>query len=223
LHFWGEEIGSLPAVGYGWVGNMDVMQIQTMRVFVYFLVFIIGSAVFADNFYSDLQSGILNPIITRCSKRLYFFSSFVVVFLSAFLIVFLPLLLSQLLACLIFPIDGLLFSGFNWPSYNSSVGFDMPLFPDLFYNMPVVQNLLFACNISFWAGTMALLAFTFSLFVRRSRLLILGIPTMLALISWFITPNNFVLFSSLYPQNSTLDKSITLFFVEPLVVLTLVF
>jgi hypothetical protein len=222
LQFQGEDISAVPAAGYGWVGNADTMRIQSFRVFVFFLVFIVGASVFADNFYADVRDNIFVSVITRVSPFIYLLSSIIVVFLGAFFIILIPLLLSQLLAFIVFPADGTMFLGFNWPSYKSSVGFDSPIFPELFYNNPILQNVLFMLNISLWSGLLALLSYAVSLFVRKSRLIIIGIPTVIALVSWFIQPTNYVLYGYLFPQTATMGRSQMLFFAEPTIVFLLI-
>ena len=223
VRFQGKDVGELPSAAAAWIGNADTMQVQSIRILVFFLVFIIGSSVFADNFYSDKKSGILYSIVTRTSIKTYVASSIIVIFAGAFFVIFVPLALSQLLAFIVFPASATEFVAFNWPSYMSSANFESPIFPDLFYNHPYFQNVLFLVNISSWAGIMALLAFAISLYTQKSRLIVLCVPTTIVLLTWFILPQNLALFGYLYPTVSTIGRSAAFFFAAPPIVLAVVF
>ncbi|MDR3136734.1 MAG: hypothetical protein LBU07_04900, partial [Coriobacteriales bacterium] len=73
-----------------------------------------------------------------------------------------------------------------------------------------------------WSGIMALFSFALSLFVRKSRLLIIGIPTVVTLFTWFVMPTNYVLFSYLFPETATMGRSPIFFFLEPIAALLIV-
>jgi hypothetical protein len=222
LHFIGSDVGALPSAAYGWAWNMDALQIQSMRVFAYFLIFIIAASVFADNLLLDSKSGIVACIATRCSTPLYVAVNAILTFLGGFFVVLLPLAISQLLAFLVFPIEGTFAGHYNTPVFFFE-GDGNILFPSLYYNYPYINNMVFALYASLWAGIMALLSFALSLVIRKNRLISIGIPTALALLSIFIVP---LVFDSsmtyvyyLYPNSAISGLNPIYFALAPLVIL----
>lgn len=55
-------------------------------------------------------------------------------------------------------------------------------------NRPIF-NLLMALYEAFWSGIMALVAFAISLYVKRSRILMLGVPTLVLLVMGNFLPS----------------------------------
>jgi hypothetical protein len=224
LHFVGFEVRALPSAAYGWAWNMDALQIQSMRVFAYFLIFIVAASVFADNLLLDSKSGVVACIASRCSAPSYVVTNALLSFLGGFFIVLLPLVLSQLLALLVFPLEGTFAGHYNTPVFVYEGDSDL-LFPDLYYNHPYSNNLVFALYASLWAGLMALLSCALSLVIKKHRLIILGIPTVIVLLSSFVVPAVFdralVHFYYLYPNAALGGLSPLYFALAPHVILAL--
>jgi hypothetical protein len=215
--FYGSDRAELPSAAYGWVGNMDNMHIQIMHVFYIYLIFLIAASVFADSFFVDVKGRVSSVIATRCTLRSYLLSTALLAFLGGFFVVLLPLLLSQMLALLIFPaIPGPdSFAGsINTPAYDdysANMFAQNALFPSLYLNHPYLDNLFFIVYASLWAGIMSFMAFVVSLFTRKSRLVILGTPTLVFLLSFYLLPSSYVLPYYLYP--STLSVALSQAFV----------
>lgn len=224
LRFAGSDVSALPSAAYGWPWNMDRMQIQSMRVLAFFLMFLIAASVFSDNFLLDIKEGITPVIASRCSLRSYLASNALLSFAGGFLIMLIPLVISQILAFLIFPINGTFANHFNNPVYMYE-GDGNLLFPSLTYNFPYLNNMVYALYASLWAGGAALLSFSISLLIRKNRLICLGIPTAISLLSWQIAPvlaggkDCMTHFFYLYPFPSVPGLSVQYFVIAPLVVL----
>lgn len=227
LRFQGEDAGAVPCAAYGWVGNMDNMQIQSMHTLYLFLLFLIAALVFADSFFVDVKSRIANLIAMRSSLPVYLASTGLLAFLGGFLIVCVPFLLSQAFALVVFPAVGAANSFTTMINTNASdSGWTMvfaqnALFPPLFFNHPYLNNLVFIFYASFWAGIMSLMSFVISLFTRKSRLVVLGVPTLVFLLTFFLLPQSMAPANYLYPSTLIKGLSPVWFFVEPVVLLIL--
>lgn len=186
LHFWGHDVAELPAASFAWTGNHGAMQTPIFGLFVYFLMIPCSTAIFSDRFFRDVRQKQANALITRSSIVRYVVSTALIAFLAAFLTVFLALLFSQVLAFLVFPAHAGqdAFAEFNTPaSYEMAraPGAESYLLAGLMGKDRYGYNLLIAVYEALWSGILALSSFAISLYTRRSRLLILGAPTLLLL------------------------------------------
>lgn len=188
LAFWGHDAAELPSAATAWIGNHAVMQTPVFGLFAYFLMVPCSSAIFADSLLLDVRSRRANALAARSSERGYVISSAALAFASAFAIVLAALLLSQALAYLAFPATAsqdAFSSGFNTSaSYAASEvsGADGLLLGVLRAENRPIFNLLMALYEALWSGIMALVAFAISLYVKRSRILVLGVPTLVLLV-----------------------------------------
>lgn len=225
VRFYGADVGEVPSAAVGWVGNMDAMQIQTMRVLYFFLIFLVAALVFADSFFVDIRSGMANTLAIRSTKRVYLASTALATFLGGFVIVCVALVLSQLLALVVFPVTAAphAFSGsLNTPASDAAWDFvraGNALFPSLYVNQPYLDNAIFILYASLWAGIMSFASFAVSLFTRKSRLIVLGLPTLVFLISSFVIPPAYALSYYLYPMALRQGLSQEFFYAAPVVAL----
>lgn len=125
--------------------------------------------------------------------------------LAAFVVVLVPLLVSQALALLVFPVsapDGFVTS-FNdaasMPDVFGTGSMELLLW-DLRWSRPYLHNLIFICYDALWAAVMAAASVAVSLYTRKSRLVVLGAPTLIYLLSLFVLPRWASLSSYLYPS-----------------------
>jgi hypothetical protein len=194
LHFYGSDVGEIPSAATAWAGNADNLQIQAMRVLYFFLIFILASSVFSDCYFVDVKSKVAQLVATRGSFPAYLASTGLLSFVGGFVVVFVPLLVSQALAFLAFPFisspDSFSYS-FNTPAFNQDAAHNVgnALFPSLLLDHPYLNNLLFIAYDSLWAGIMSLASFALSLFIRKSRLVVLVTPTIIYLASLFVVPS----------------------------------
>ena len=189
LGFWGHDVAELPSAAYAWAGNHGAMQTPVFGLFVYFLMIPCSSAAFADRLYLDVRQKQANTIVSRASLRAYVASIAAIAFAFAFLLTFLALVISQLMTLAAFPLvagqDS--FAEFNTPaSYEAAV---VDLLASLAVNNRYAFNLLIALYEALWSGVSALVSVTISLYSKRSRILVLGLPTLLLLVSSNFLPS----------------------------------
>lgn len=194
LGFWGHDVAELPSAAYAWVGNHGAMQAPVFGLFVYFLMIPCSSAAFADRLYLDVRQKQANAIASRASLRAYIASIAATAFVLAFLVTFFALLLSQLMSLAAFPLvvgqDA--FAEFNTPaSYEAAMSpaAGVDLLGSLAANNRYAFNLLISLYEALWSGISALVSVTISLYSRRNRVLVLGLPTLLLLVSSNFLPS----------------------------------
>ena len=73
LHFYGADTGELPSPAHAWAWNMNLMQINSMRVYLFFFMPVLAALVFAGNARDDIRSGMAECIASRSSLTSYRF------------------------------------------------------------------------------------------------------------------------------------------------------
>lgn len=217
---WGLDRSRLYSAGYGWIGHAAILGIQVMQMFYILLIFFVGSMTFSDSFFVNRKLRVQNIIVTRCQQGSYIFSGAVVSFLGAFLVIFVPFLFSQVLSLVIFPLMSEVPTVFNGtPSWDFSEF--ITLFPTISYNHPYFYNLIAIFYMSFCTGVMAVLSYAISFFIRRVRLLIIGIPTILVILETTvgdISGQSFGFSYYLY-MGGISNQSVLFYFIFPLSIL----
>ena len=194
LGFWGHDVAELPSAAYAWAGNHGAMQTPVFGLFVYFLMIPCSSAAFADRIVIDVRQKQANAIASRASLRSYIASVAATAFVLAFLVALFALVFSQLMAIAAFPLvagqDA--FAEFNTPaSYDAAMtpAAGMDLLGSLALDNRYAFNLLIALYEALWSGIAALVSVAISLYSKRSRVLVLGLPTLLLLVSSNFLPS----------------------------------
>jgi hypothetical protein len=205
-HVYGLDRSQLYSAAYGWIGHPDFLNINIMQMFFVLFIFYIGSMAFSDSQFVDSRIRARDMIVTRCSRRSYILSGAAVSFLGAFLVIFVPFILSQLLSYVIFPVHGTVTGVFSdIPSSGLTAGRSpwkyerfYSLFTSLLDNHPLVYNLISIFYMSACAGALAVISFSTAFFIRRGRLLVIGIPAILVLIGDTLLPMNYAFSYYLY-------------------------
>ena len=222
--FYGADVGEVPSAAYGWAWNMDRMQVQSMRTLAFLLMLLVAASVFSDSLYLDVKSGAASSIVTRSTKTAYVLSGALLSFVGGFFVLLVPLVLLQVFAFAAFPIDGSFSGNIGVPAYADDG--QVVLFAAQVEAHPYLMNLAFAFYAAFWAGVMSVVSFSLSLFVRKSRLVILGAPTLVVLLCWQVIgplmggSDSLTHFYYLYPNAAMPGLSELYFFTAPLIVLT---
>jgi hypothetical protein len=225
-HVYGFDKSQLYSAAYGWIGHPDFLQIDIMQMFFVLFIFYIGSMAFSDSQFVDNKIKARDMIVTRCSRKSYIMSGAVVSFLAAFLVIFVPFILSQLLSFVIFPVHSSV-SGFFSQDPASGVlpGISASrverlygLFPSLLNSHPLLYNLISIFYMSACAGALALLSFAIAFFIRRGRLLVIGIPAILIILGDALLPMNYAFSYYLY-MGGMLHQSILMYLGFPIGVL----
>ncbi len=204
LMFWGHDKGEIPSAATLWVGNGWRSNAELMNFMVWFLLFPLTSALFAASFFEDRKRHGYYLIASRATAKSYFLAGGACSFGAAFFMTLAVLLFSQALAFIAFPAQQ------NWDAYftmldlapTSQSSFMMlegqPLSALLFSNR-YLYNLVYCLYLAFLAGAMAIATYALSLFLKQSRLVLLGLPTMVLLGLSAVLPDGYNIANLLLP------------------------
>lgn len=187
LNFWGHDVAELPAASIAWVGNHGYMKTSLFGMWLYMLMFPLMSTIYGDALYCQRRDGLLTILATRTSKARYLISGGLVAFLGAFLVTLVVLLLSQVVSLVVFPLDAgpdSFLLSFNSPASDVSqwgAWSDSLLLSELLYDNRYLYNLVFCLYDALWAGIMALASYVLSCYVKKSHVVVLGVPTLVYL------------------------------------------
>lgn len=205
LMFWGHDQGAVPSAATLWVGNGNRSNANLMTFVTSYLLFPLTSALFADTLFEDRRRATAYLVATRSSSRRYVLAGAACSFFIAFSMTFVVLLLSQAVALIAFPVyaspDAYFVLYDAAPTSNTvfSVLESQP-FSELLFSNRYLYNFLYCVYDAVFSGVMALAVYAASLYLRRSRLVLLGLPTMLLLGLSAVAPQGFVVSTFLLPQ-----------------------
>ena len=222
LAFWGHDVAELPSAAVGWAGNSTAVGAASWSMLVFFLLFLLPCAAFSDALLTDVRCRAAGCIATRTTTARYVLATVAVAALAGFVVVLVPLLVSQLLAFAAFPATAT--EGFAG-SFNASAaeatlssGVGRRLFSGLWARSPYLYNLLFIGYDALWGALVSAASVAVSLYVRTSRLLVVGAPTLVYLLSSFLLPEEWALYSYLAPSDWVRGLSEAYFVAAPFVV-----
>lgn len=224
VHFLGSDRGAIPSAAIAWIANMDNLLIFSIHLYFFLIIFILSSMPFGDAALLDFKSRHVEHFLSRCSARTYIISTAFVAFTAGFLIIAIPLALFQALSLIVFPASSNTwsFSGhllstlqdYTWIRSNAGGA----LFSDLMYEVPYIYNCIFILYDSIWGGLSALASIALSCITKRSRLLVIGAPTFIYLLVFFLSGEMPALQYYLYPNTIYTPLSMGFFLLAPLVV-----
>lgn len=177
----------------------------------------------ACSYFEEKRNGIVNHILTRTTRRAYFSGKALVSFLFGLMVSILPFLLNYAL-CLIavsrkdtVSVITANMGGVYGYAVESWLG--RYLFPGLYLNHPVLNQLLLIGLVGIWGGGMALLAYGVSLYFRKHIVLTAALPGIIVMLTglllsafgwdFLFIPFQFGLYSVRY-QHFWGDKTILL-------------
>ncbi|WOC31820.1 MULTISPECIES: hypothetical protein [Caproicibacterium] len=166
---------------FEWWDKMGSTEIY-VRVFnVFCMIFLplLASLAYSYIHYDNLKMGIIEAVIPRLGRRIYYRMNSLLVFLAGFIISAVPFVLQQIILLVMLPYSSLstLGSTFLTDNYASSLLGLSGCLDALQIAHPYLFNLMTALSISITAGTAALCAFSFSLYFHKNRfVVILFIP-----------------------------------------------
>lgn len=216
---------SLNSAALGWIMHTDQQPFGNtgMRIFVFFLFGILAALVYGDSPCIDKKARALFPAVVRTKGKQYEISGALAAFTGAFVTFFTFFLLSQLLALIVFPVHSSFYDYYAVRAWEDSLNKD-PLFPVLFFQYPYLNNLVYMIGASFWAGVLAVMAYTVSLFIGN-RLFALGLPQLFLYLMAFLQglglPFRVSVIYYLYPTTVVPTISPWFFFLAPMVVMGL--
>lgn len=160
------------------------------EIFVMILLPFFASMSYAYRMFDDRKSGSLQIVAPRAGYKTYCLGVLTVTFLGAFLTVFVPLGLEQIVLLIACPI--------NTPFMNSS----LPYVDDyveyfgnqvggflsaLLLNFPYGYNFLFCLLPAVLAGMFSVFSATLSLYITKSRFLVLTLVGIVWIVLFFVT------------------------------------
>jgi hypothetical protein len=206
------------------IGRSNIYSI-TIRL----LLPLIAVIPFADSYFVEKKNNLLPVLISRSSRRQYYFSKLFVVFISSVIVIAVPLLINMMLNSIAFPVSSLRDST-GWSSdetwYRDAFLEDRILFPNLFILHPYLYNFVFTAMLSLFSGLVGVFSYAASYFVKKNRVFVIAlffiINSVLELLS-FVTEDFGVViapFKYLFAWDVTLGKSMMTFAMIVLVTLS---
>ena len=180
----------LPSAAHGAM----IFNNQMGQAFSAFLLPLICSFCYADSYYMERKSGYWIAVRSRLSKSAYMWKKAIVVTISSFFIAMLPFLINQLLCFAFFPLTS------TYDMFASTKG--TVNFPNLYENMPYLNNMVYILLNGIYGGVLGLLAFAFSLYIKKSRVVTLVATTIFMILSYFLvglpSKESYVVYNYLY-------------------------
>ena len=141
----------------------------------------LGALTYADSYYDQLRSGVIQEILSRSTRSAYYTSAALVVFLGAAVLTVVPYLFEQLLLLILCagsaPQNA---AGSSALQDNWAYITDVPtVFWGLQANHPYVFNVLESLLNALYIGAFSALTYAISLYVHINRFLVLTLPTIL--------------------------------------------
>lgn len=176
--YWGDDFG----------GNTFSNSIIN-QVFVKMALPFLAALAYAYHSFDDRKSGTANVVIPRVGKQNYYLGNLLTSFLGAFLIVLIPMALEQVVLLICCPVSTpymIAYEPFK-DSYNqmfcNKIGGSFTAFQ---LNHPYLNNFLYCLIPALTSGLFGAVAFALSLFLRKSRFLVLTLPGIVWLVVGFL-------------------------------------
>lgn len=139
---------------------------------------------YSMSYFEESRQGVLYYVQTRSGRKNYYWSQLLTCFIGGMIIILIPFLLNILLNGIIFPDNGNDYIS-TWDRYTENWDSDIMgsnitrkvlhkgfLLPGIFISHPQIYNALFALLAGVTSGIMSMLAYSFSLIIRKNRLFI---------------------------------------------------
>ena len=190
LGFHGIDRTSLYPAWYLWNDNTIVNYMMTGNISDYAirlnllmsLIFpFLGALTYADSYYDQLRSGVIQEILSRSTRSAYYTSAALVVFLGAAVLTVVPYLFEQLLLLILCAGSAPQNAAGSSPLQdNWAYITDVPtVFWGLQANHPYLFNVLESLLNAIYIGAFSALTYAISLYVHINRFLVLTLPTIL--------------------------------------------
>lgn len=134
-------------------------------------------------YYDEYQYHLSPILLTKIGRGKYFFSMGGAVFLAGFLVIFLPMLLSQLIFLIAVPAQSIV----PVSSYAEQIdpAINLQFWRGFAVNHPYVYCFLYCVIPGVLCSLIGMLSFSFSLFVRKNRFLVISLPYIMYLVVVF--------------------------------------
>lgn len=180
IQYKGYAVAQLPSAYTLYVGNAMGLTWEYLQLIFPFLVIF----PYSMSFYEEMKEGAILYIQTRSGRKKYYISQLVTCFIGGFIIIFIPFIINILLNAVIFPEsanDYISTYDMYTDNWSGSITGSSTVFPvlskgymmkSLYINYPQLHNAMFALLSGIVAGIMSMLAYAFSIFIKKSRLFI---------------------------------------------------
>ena len=158
-------------------------------VFVRTAMPFLAALAYAYHSFDDRRSGVANVVIPRVGKRNYYLGNLLTSFLGAFFIVLIPLVLEQVVLLICCPTGTQNIVAYEPLKDNYSQMFCNKIggsFTAFQLNHPYLNNFLYCLIPALTSGLFGAVAFSLSLFLRKSRFLVLTLPGIVWLVVGFL-------------------------------------
>ncbi|QWT17628.1 hypothetical protein KPC83_00165 [Collinsella sp. zg1085] len=198
------------------------MQNNSSRVFLHFVLMFVAALACADAGQEELRGGTASLIISQSSIGSYLGAHALCSFISGFLLIATTLGLLQLVALLMFPLQGTFEGAFGTPLYVDVIPSSYA-FHELWATQPFIYNGIYLIWTAVWGGFSALLSCGLSLLFKRSRAIGLVSPTLLFVVAYQLFPlllsggTQYLFYRLSYPSYNVSTAEIPLMMAYPLV------
>ena len=165
------DIANLQSADFSFLNESHEQRFQT---FVFFFPFLVVLP-FSFSLFIDRSTRIREIVITRCSRKEYYYSKLITAFLGGFIIIFIPLIISTVLSHCFYSHSVInLFD----PNYSTLTAGEKDflsmrdLLLELLVFSPVMGEIAAAFFLSVYAGTCAMFALSVSGIIKRFSVLI---------------------------------------------------
>lgn len=153
-------------------------------IFYMFVLPLASSIMVADAYFMNRYTRASIFVLARASKTKYLLCMAVSVFLLPFLVVLFCLVISQVLVLIAAPAVSSDWYSLSPPNYHFL--YEMVMFPAVFSINQYVHNLIIMVIDAVYAGLIALTSYSISLFVQKSRFLVVALPGLTVLLWSFL-------------------------------------
>ena len=110
---------------------------------------------YGASYYSDIKSGYIKQLLTRCNIKTYLVSKYFATFISGGVVITLPLIMQFMILMIFFPLH-------NPARFGSPINGETTFCIDLFFNYPILHSLLWCIIVFIVAGLLSTLALAVS-------------------------------------------------------------
>lgn len=214
------DMHALPAASLVWILNYTTADTLLLAIVICYFLPLLSSAVYSDSLMLDNRRGMSYIVALRGTKRSYICSTVLGIFCVCFAIIFLPLFMYQIAAYIVFPhippLYGVTASPYA-PLGSELMSRTTLILKDLFIMNPFLYNLVRAVYLSIYAGILGVLTFALSIFIKTNRLVLLGLLTLVNLLSVYVVPSPFKPAMLLAPSLSMTNPPVWYWLLFPVV------
>ena len=153
---------------------------QLWEAFYVFLMPFVAALPFSSSYFEDRDSGMLKNLLSRCNRNIYLAAGAFTVFFTGFAVIFIPLAVNQLLWLIAAPVQSI-------TTTFSDQFLNIMFFPYIYARAPYLLNFIYMVIPSALGGLLALCSFSFSLFYRKRKFIVLTAAGFVYILSCYLS------------------------------------